>query len=239
MAKVNLSGHKEGFGKEDQGLSGGADVRSGTYDVVNVLLTRDETAKGAKKLRIVPYILAAVDVDHDSGKTTINEENKDLVGGKFGMDFWCDLSKAMSAKKFAYMIMAHGNDAMLDDFDIDDDDMVVKAITGKPYRITIDVKPRNYTDGDGNQKTTKDIDPVHMALLSKEQKQVYNTPKWKEIVGDPKDRIKVAEKREPRKGGGPTGKAQTQSSGSTDPFSDPSGDAPPASDGFIDDDLPF
>lgn len=215
---ISLKKHAEGFDAEEQGLGRGPDVRTGSYDVVNIELGRGTVGqKGTKKVRPTVYILKACE-----------EENADLKDQRFWLDLWADLSKSANAKKMAYLITAHGNEDMLDNFDIDDDEQLAKAITGKPYRITIEVKTdRTYKTSSGETKTSTDIEIVDLRRLSKDEKAVYNTPKWVEIVGEetiknPVKRVKVIEPRAPSGGGGGGGSEPINKG---DAFTDPFGDS--------------
>lgn len=210
MAKFNLGGHKEGFSGDQDDMKGGGEARAGVYDVVITELMRREFGKGAKKINATCHILGAV-----------ADDNKDLIGSKFWLDFWADLSKKSNAAKMTYLVMAQGNDSLLDEFDIDSDDFLVKALTGKPFRLEIEVKDRPYESG-GEKKIAKDVEVVKFELLTKEQRAVYNNEKWPSIVGKPEERMKKYEPK-PSKGGGGKGggpaSAET-SSAAPDPWAD-------------------
>lgn len=226
MAKHNLSKHKDGYTGDQKDMGRGPDVVTGEYDVVNVELTRAETQKGARKIRPTIHVLGSPD-----------KKLQNFVDAKFWIDLWTDLSKNANAKKMTYMILAHGQEAMLDNFDPDDDEMIQKAISGRPYRISIEVKEREYKDKNGDTKTTTDVDVTQLRELTKEQRAVYNTPKWKELLPNRFAEVKVYEKKEGG-GGGPRGGSETKVA-ENDPFDDgdwsntdaaeaPPGDAAPA-----------
>jgi hypothetical protein len=119
------------------------------------------------------------------------------------------------------MTIACGNDVELD---TDDRDSLVPVITGTPYRIKIRVTTTEGTNG----KTFYEVDVVEAKHLSTEGRKAYTAaPDWKKLVGDPRERrLDDADYSSGGKGGGGGGGKKPD-------------ETPPASDGFVDDDLPF
>lgn len=212
MAKMNLNEHKTTY--DSQGQAPRPKVKTGAYVVVNVHLTRATAGQSGKpKIKVKTYVLAAY-----------KPENKDAKATDFAWDLWADFTKKFNAQRLTHQIMAHGNDAMLTDFDPDDDRSLVAAITGVPYAVLLEVSSRDVKGSNGkSDRTFVDIEVREAKALSSEQRKKYTElPDWKTIVGLADQRLDSEE-------------TATRNSGSSS--DDPRGDdeAPPPEDAFAGD----
>lgn len=205
MGKLNLTEHKTTYedGQGRQPLK----IKSGAYILLNVELTRKSVGENATpKVAVKTYVMAAY-----------KPENKDAVASNFHHDLWANWTKAFNAQKLSHMIMAHGNDAMLENFDPDDDKELVAAITGVPYAGKVEVKSRR----DGG-KEYSDIELLEVkALNPAKRKELMDAPDFKKLAGLVEERMKQDEKGKSKK---------SRNSGSDDPRGYE--EAPPPDDGW-------
>jgi len=213
--KINPKSHKEAYTAQEK--RGSFDVPpDGVYHVVNTKLKRTEIgAKSTPVVKVSTRILAVVSVEYPA----MAGEAKSWVGKNVGQDMWWDLSKKGNQERVACMGIAHGQ---MDEWDPDNDAQLVTAATGVPYQM----KSQRKVQGD-----FINLNVLATQQLSKEKRAEYtNAPDWKQLVGDPAQRMVNEVKGKKTNGNGKPAQTRVQDD---DPFRDAG--APP----MTDEDIPF
>jgi hypothetical protein len=187
---------------------------SGTYHAVNVRIERQEIgSKGTKRVQVWTRFLAVIEVD-DTGDAN---EAKSWIGKDTTQSLWWDLSKKGNQERVACMAIANG---CMDEFDPDNDNELVGAITGVPYQIKGVLKDEEW---EGKKNRNWNV-LATQAIGASDRKKYMDAPDWKKTAGDASSRMTVSDKRSG--GGGNKSNGSSSTGRSSEQGVDPFGDIP-------------
>jgi hypothetical protein len=152
------------------------------YAVAIVSFQRRQNKKKTKSIKFTFQVLAAIE-----------EQHKVAVGSKVSVEYWADFSKQANAMKIAFLPMACGaTDDDMNEFDPDDDQKLLEAVTGIPFVVKTGVEtlpPMKREDGTEGKPFTK-VDILEArSMVAEKRAKFTKMPDWKEIVGKPESRI--------------------------------------------------